>query len=53
MVVWPFTTPVSCIVDNATRESVLGALGDAYAAVGENKTAIENYKKALKIDPAN
>jgi CubicO group peptidase (beta-lactamase class C family) len=29
------------------------SLGDAYAAAGENEIAIENYKKALKIDPAN
>jgi Tfp pilus assembly protein PilF len=29
------------------------SLGDAYAAAGENDIAIENYRKALKIDPAN
>src|SRR5689334_1094043 len=29
------------------------SLGDAYAAVGENEVAVENYRKALKIDPAN
>jgi len=29
------------------------SLGDAYAVAGENEIAIENYKKALKIDPAN
>ena len=33
--------------------NVYDSLGDAYAAAGENKTAMENYKKALKIDPAN
>ncbi len=33
--------------------NVYDSLGDAYAAAGENKIAIENYKKALKIDPAN
>ena len=28
-------------------------LGDAYAAAGKNDIAIQNYKKALKIDRAN
>jgi CubicO group peptidase (beta-lactamase class C family) len=29
------------------------SLADAYAAAGENDAAIENFKRALKIDPAN
>jgi Tfp pilus assembly protein PilF len=29
------------------------SLGDAYSAVGEKELATENYRKALKIDPAN
>lgn len=29
------------------------SLGDAYVAAGDNDIAIENYKKALKMDPAN
>jgi tetratricopeptide (TPR) repeat protein len=29
------------------------SLADGYAAAGENEAAIENYRKALKIDPAN
>ena len=29
------------------------SLGDAYSAVGEKEQAVENYRKALKIDPAN
>jgi len=29
------------------------SLGDGYAAAGENDIAIDNYNKALKIDPTN
>ena len=33
--------------------NVFDSLGEAYMATGDNKNAIENYKKSLEIDPGN
>ena len=33
--------------------NVYDSLGDGYAAAGQKAAAIENYEKALKLDPQN
>jgi len=37
--------------DYPTSSNVYDSLGEAYMALGENKLAILNYKKALELDP--